>query len=402
MSSTLVVRECGVDNYEWLDIDATDTLPQLIVGDGERLLDESKSAAQVILLADAEKVLLREVSFEDHERKLLRQTLPYTLEDDCVEDVDTLHFSLGEIQGNSVAVAIIKQEDLQVTLASIEKNSFEVNQLVSELSYIPIQENSWSIVVHDDRFLVKASKGKGFTIDSTLLPLTLQLMLDESDVPPESVIVYCLEEQRAELAATFPEMLKDIVEWHEEGYWQLIVTGAREPNVSAINLLQGDFAPSLPWRKWWGMWRVAAVLLMSAAIVQLAVTFTEMKVLENRNLEIRTAIEQRYRSVVPRGAVMDAEKQLRRKVNNLKGSGGEGFVSLLAKITPVLTTIDGLSVQNMNYSEKQSEVRLNIIAAGFNDVETARNNLEKLGLKAELTGSSADGSQTRARLKISG
>ena len=402
MSSILVVKQCGVDNYEWLDTNAAEAMPQLVVGDGERLLEHSKKASQVIFMADAEKVLLREVSFEDHERKLLRQTLPYTLEDDCVEDVDTLHFSLGEMQGNSVSVAIIKKEDLQEILADIEQSSVEVNQLVSELSYIPVEENSWSIVGHDDQLMVKTSKDKGFTIDLALLPLTLQLTLDEASAPPASIVVYCSKQKRAELTDALPDVLKDIVEWRDEDYWQLMISGARNSNVAAINLLQGDFAPSLPWRKWWGLWRVAAILLLSAALIQLAVTYTEMKVLENRNLEIRTAIEQRYRSVVPRGAVMDAEKQLRRKVNNLKGSDGEGFVSLLAKITPVLTTIEGLSVQNMNYSEKQSEIRLNIIAAGFNDVETARNNLEKLGLKAELTGSSADGNQTRARLKISG
>ena len=45
---------------------------------------------------------------------------------------------------------------------------------------------------------------------------------------------------------------------------------------------------------------------------------------------------------------------------------------------------------------------MTILASGFNDVETARANLEKLGLKAELTGSNAEGDKTRARLRVRG
>jgi type II secretion system protein L len=414
VSSTLVVKQYGIDSYEWLQVGAgtlvdastdnsVDSELPLFVGDGERLQQQAEQAGKVILLANARHVNIRQLPFEEHERKLLNQTLPYTLEDDCVDEVEKLHFALGALEGNNAPVAIIKREQLQQALADLEQQGVEVKQLVSELSYIPYSENSWSILVNDDSWLVRSGPYQGFALDAANITLGLQLLLDEAALPPERVTLYCPADQQLDCTNRLPELLKGVVDWQADDYWQVINKGLQQASdKSTINLLQGEFARRLPWLKWWKLWRLVVILLAAAVVVQLATTYTELTVLESQNLQLRTEIERSYRTAIPRGAVMDPERQLRRKVNALKGSGGEGFVLLLEKVAPVIAAIDGMSIQNLNYSEKDSEIRLTLLAAGFDDVETARNNLEKQGLKAELTGSSADGNKTRARLKIRG
>ena len=171
---------------------------------------------------------------------------------------------------------------------------------------------------------------------------------------------------------------------------------------NAINLLQGQFAAKLPWKKWWQSWRTVAVLLIAVVIIQMGVRYTQLVVLDDRNIALRAAIEKQYRQAVPKGALMDPERQLRRKVNALKGSASSNLMSMLVQIGPVLKATDGISLQSLNYNEKQSEFRITILASGFDDVETVRANLENLGLTAELTGSNADGNSTRARLRIRG
>ena len=405
MNSIIVIKPCGIDNYEWLVAQKNSTAaPQLMVGDGERLQAQCDQAANITLLANAENITLKTVVFENHERKLLRQTIPYSLEDDCIDNIEEQHIALGNIAENSVPLAIIKRDILDQSLVDTLPTPLELNQLVSELLYIPLQDKSWSIIVDGDRWLVRSATYEGFALEMDVACFALQLMLDEVEQLPEQVIIHCNEQQQYAINAQLPELLRGIVDWKYQDYWSVIAEGLSQQQLKpdTINLLQGDYAPSLPWKKWWQTWKVAALLLVTAVVFQLVGSYTRLSVLEQNNLELRTEIEQAYRSVVPTGAVMDHEKQLRRKVGAMKGAPDEGFVSILSQIGPVLNAVNGLSLQSLNYNEKQSEVRIIILASNFNDVETARANLEKLGLKAELTGSNIEGDKTRARLRVRG
>ena len=404
MSSTLLVRQCGIDNYEWLQFDegAAAISSDVRVGDSERLGEQAETASRVVLLAPAEQVTLKTVAFDDSERKLLRQTVPYTLEDDCVDDVDELQFALGPIAGNELSLAIIKRDDLQSSLADLEQQDIDVQQLLTELLLLPIEPQGWTLFVEGDRWLVRTSELQGFAMEAVSASFAMQLLLSETEQPPEQITVYCEAEQQAAIENQLPMLLRGRVAWQDGDYWQLMLEGMvnQSAEKQRINLLQGDFARSLPWKKWWRHWRIAAYLLLAAIVVQLLVSYSQIKSLEARNLELRADTERAYRSVVPRGAVMDPERQLRRKLKGLQGASGEGFVSVIAKVSPLLSATDGLVLQSLNYNERQTELRLTILANGFNDVETLRGNIEQAGLRADLTGSNAEGDKTRARLRV--
>ena len=403
MASTLLIRQCGIDNYQWLQLD-NDSAGDIRVGDSERLREQAETANHIVVLAPAEQVTLKTVEFDDSERKLLRQTIPYTLEDDCVDDVDELQFALGPIDGNQLSLAIIKRDDIHSNLSDLEQQDIDVQQLLTELLLLPIADHSWTLFVDHDRWLVRTSNLQGFAMEAVSASFALQLLLAETDSAPQQLNVYCSPEQQAEIENQLPDTLSGLVSWQQADYWQLMSQGLSQQldEKNLINLLQGDFARSLPWKKWWRSWRIAGYLFVAALVIQLVVSYSQLKTLESENLALRADTERAYRSVVPRGAVLDPERQLRRKVNALKGASSDGFVSTLAKITPVLTGKDGVVLQSLNYSEKRTELRLTILAPGFNDVENIRAGIEQAGLQAELTGSNAEGNNTRARLRVRG
>ncbi|MEE8059258.1 MAG: type II secretion system protein GspL [Pseudomonadales bacterium] len=407
MNATILIKPCGVGNYQCLQLGETGH--EHFVGDSERLADAAENTT-LVYIAPAEAITLRTVHFDNHEKKILQKTLPYSLEEDLVDDVEDLHFALGAIANNTVLLTIVNRQLLSQWLEDLEQQGVEIQQLVSELQLLPVANNSWSLLVENDRWLLRSAGSEGFAMEADSASLALQLLLDQADPLPEQLRVYCQQDQQPSILSRLSEMLRGMVEWSDDDYWQVVADGYLQNGQNKqngqqfipINLLQGDYALSLPWRKWWKRWQIAAMLLLSATVLQLGVTFGEMEVLESDNLELRVAIERSYRSVVPKGAVMDPERQLRRKVNALKGSSGEGFVTLFDRIGKVLAKTEGLSLQSLNYTEKQAEIRLTVLANDFDSVETVRANLEELGLIAELTGSSIEGSKTRARLRIKG
>ena len=127
----------------------------------------------------------------------------------------------------------------------------------------------------------------------------------------------------------------------------------------------------------------------------------EHRRLGERHLQLRQQIEALYRSVEPRGNAPEPERQLQRKVQALRGQGGAALMPLLQSVGAAVHGIDGVALQSLSYSDRQQEVRISFSAGSFADVEKLRQAIAAKGLEAQLVGSSADGSRTRAQMRVS-
>lgn len=420
VSIQIIIKPSGQGHYQW---QAAHDLGVQHSGSLAQLAESLEDTATLVLIAPAETCSLKHYAYEAGEAKLLRQTLPFSLEDELLEDVDDLHFSLGELGDQKAPVAIIKSALLKSWLEAFQEQGLEVQQVVPELMLLPWLEDQWTLTIDEKgideadekteecRYVLRCGAYQGFALSAAMLPQALSLLVDEQGLPA-SVVLYCEDSQRDSVKSLLPESIANLVLWQSGSYWSLLLEmlsglstesqANSDEHSSLFSLLQGDFARSLPWLKWWLQWRNAVGLLAILVLLQIGLQLSQNNQLEKKNLALRTAIEKAYRQAIPKGAVIDAEKQLRRKVDSMQGGSSEGFVSLLAKIALVMEKVDGFELQVMNYTVKQNEMRLTVLAKSFKDVETVRSSLQKQGLKAELTGSSSDAGKTRARLRIRG
>jgi type II secretion system protein L len=224
----------------------------------------------------------------------------------------------------------------------------------------------------------------------------LQGVLRESGAP-QAVIVYGSDQ----IADTqlLPEELRDRVQWRRGNLCAaLLLSDTGELN---LNLLQGDFAPRLPLVLWWRQWRAVAAVLAAAFLLQLAAAYAEYRSLSTQNLALRGAVEESYRKAFPQGAVVDAEKQLRRQLDALGGTGlGSGFVALMDRVGGAIAGMPGTTIASINYNDKGDEMRLNITAADFEGVEMLRSRINEAGLEAIMESSSTQGARVSARLRV--
>lgn len=397
MTTTVLVKKQADNYFEW--IVPGQPSDDIANGDVESLAQAFPAGVSVILLAPAELVNLSVQSFDESEKKVFSKTLPYTLEDDLVEDIEGLHFSFGEADNNAVPVALLKHELLQGWLEEFSAVGIEVQQVIPELCLLPWQAGTWTLMIDGDRLVLRSGEFSGFSLERDTALLAMQLLANESEQLPEAVVVYAGEQDRDALQAAAPDMLSSLLEWKEGNYWQVLAD--HFPEHCGFNLLQGDYARSLPWRNWWQQWRMVAGLVAATFALQLLFNYIELNSLQGDNLALRTQIEQSYRQAIPSGKIVEPERQLRRQVNAMKGDSSTGFVALLDKMAPLLAGKE-YELQSLNYNGKQSEVRLTILASSFNEVETLRAKIAEQGLIAEMTGSNAVGDKTRARLRIKG
>ena len=346
--------------------------------------------------APGSDVRLLPLPVSTEEKKHIGKSLPFMLEEQVAADIETLHFAAMPLDKDNFSVAVCaldKMREWQTVLADYPG----INNWVPEPLLLPWREGEWCLVLEDDSAIVRTGHCEGCSIERDILPTLLASALDEMTTP-HTVIVYGRDQ--ASDMALLPADLQGKVQWRAGNLYSALMLG--DTAETALNLLQAAFAPRLPLARWWRQWRAVAAVLAIAFAVHLLATYADYRNLKTENLALRTAVQDSYRKAYPKGAVVDAEKQLRRQLDALRGSAQtSGFVSLIDRVGSVIASSPGTTIATINYSDKSDEMRMNIQAADFEAVEQMREDINKAGLQAVMESSSAQGDRVRARLRVS-
>jgi len=329
------------------------------------------------------------------EKKHLARALPYLFEEQVADDIEALHFAARALDKSRYAVAICSQHAMQrwaETLAQLP----DLPQWVPEALLLPWRAGEWCLVMDGEQVIVRSGEGDGFTVERELLPAVLEAAAEQQ--LPEAIIVYAGD--HAATLELLPPGLRERVQWRQGNLCSALLLSSEAP---ALNLRQGAYAPRLPLQQWWNHWRLAAGVVLGAFALQLAATWADYRSLAAENLALRGALEASYRQAMPQGALVDAERQLQRQLDSLRGGPGAGsFVPLLERAGGVIAQRPSARVLSLNYNQRGGEMRLNIVASDFSAVEQLRAGLADAGLTAEMESSSAQSDGVRARIRVKG
>ncbi len=322
------------------------------------------------------------------ERKHLSKSLPYMMEEQVAEDVEELHFVASALGEEQFLVAFTRQDKMADWVEQLSFND-SLKVFGPEALCLPLEGDECCAVVEGDEVVLRWSDAHGARVDLSLL----STVLDSLAEIPSSLVIYGTD--REQVVSQLTDDQAALVDWRQGGWGALLLLTKSAPQV---NLRQGSFAPPLPLVKWWGVWKVVAIAASVALSLQFVSDVSQFQTLKQQNLELRSAIQDSYRKANPRGAVVDAEKQLDRQIAEFAGE--ESVTAFTPKLVDVVTATMAESgrVTSINYTSGQ--LRLNLTAQDFASVEQIRQALERAGLKATLETSSARGDEVRARLRI--
>jgi len=351
---------------------------------------------RVVFAAPGADVRLTDLPVAREERRHLDNSLPFMLEESLTDELEDLHFARLPIAADRFAVAVTAHECMSVWRKALG-DCWDKVPWVPEPLLLPWNEDTWTLVFDGDDVVLRSGAAAGARIERGLLePLVDGLLAAET---PKQIVLYGQDEEQD--LATLPEVVRPLCSWRRGGLSAaLLVADSDQP---LLDLRQGSYAPQLPYVRWWRQGRSLAALLLIALLIHLLSGWTDLMQLERDNLALRTEIQAVYREVNPRGQVPDAERQLRRQVATLRGGdGGASFTGLLAPLGQAVAAVDGVILASLNYSQRNGELRLNLLAPDFAAVETLRQQLVDGGLRASLESSSRSGDRVRARLRIGG
>lgn len=350
----------GTGHGDWQD------LAEALTAMGERKID-------VILLPDWYSV--HQVSFIDAERRMLAKTVPFSLEDELADDIDACHFALAEPFEGNVEVAVVKRENVAGILGKAAEHGLSVNSMktcraISGNLWLQLSESTAALIGKDHSVVVEQRQ--------------VTAIKNAADAAQNPVI------------ALHP----GIHLWPE---WTNFSNDALLAHVvGGIDVLQGEFRKGIAWSGVWRMWRapaLAASILMAALVGQ---AWWQVELLEARNLDVRQAIENTYREAFPSGRVVNPRRQMEAKLADIQGIGQSGGSNMLALLSTLGAEpqASSLQVSAMNYEARAAELRIDIVAENFQQVEKLRSALRARGISAELQNSSASGNKVRAKLAL--
>jgi general secretion pathway protein L len=194
------------------------------------------------VLIHSEQLVLTEVRVTARSQRQATAALPYVLEEQLADAPEKLHFASRacDTKGH-YQVAIIDQQLLTSLVTQITEQGIRLTGLYADSQALPATE-SITLLIGDDRVLVRQSDGLGFAATLPVASVLLRKSRAQNDAiqSAEQISCYCIDSSR-EPASPFLQAL-DIDPGQCRAVAQPLELLARglDPE-QAINLLQGKF-----------------------------------------------------------------------------------------------------------------------------------------------------------------
>lgn len=359
MRETVLMRAESVagDHWHWLRL-GEDGRPRGGVRAGT--LAEAATEAtglRVVVLVAGEECLLTIARVPGRNRQKLLRAVPYALEEQLSDEVENLHFALGDVlPDGGWPVAVVSRRHMDELTAAFAASALEVQQLIPEQLAIPRAEDEISALVIDGMTLVRSGSHTGYAVDTdnfgTLLalqqdveqPLRLHLFVRAGVSPPET------DDYSGET----------VVDAWEGDPLGLLAAGLQE---RSINLLQGDYSRTGNWALLWKPLRATAALLLAGVLVNFVVTGIGYVRLDKESERLHAEIEQIFRKASPETKrVVNPRAQMQQQLENLLHTAGadNSFLVLLGRSGSVLHDVQGVEIGSISFRAGRLDVDLKI------------------------------------------
>ncbi|MGI9264637.1 MAG: type II secretion system protein GspL [Gammaproteobacteria bacterium] len=343
MAENLLIRfQSDAESVEWMMTGDTGApVGQVNTGSVDSLA-EIRCQGKIVVLVPATDVLLTSVNIPIRNAARLKQALPFAMEEQLADNLSELHFAMGVRSGNSeVPVAVIRRNLLEEYLEKLNAVGIEPQVILGEQATIPGSPTATTLLIDDQKCYFRYPNESPFAMEGDGIEDFLTLG-DPGARDPEGgahLTVY-LEPDRQEGLADGLERLRDDlasldIRLMPDGPLPLLIPGAFDRK--AINLLQGEYAPSTGMEKTWKPWRAAAILIAVLFVLSIARQASTLYQLNAQNKQLDTTIESIFRDAIPDvQRIVNPRAQMESRLAAARAATG-------AVDAPFLTAVDVIS-----------------------------------------------------------
>ena len=370
---------------------------------------------RLIALLPGENVLYCTARLPGKQSRYIRQALPFAVEEQLAQNIESVHLALGEKRGDDYAVAAIDEPLMADAAARLGSWSAELQAIHADAALLPVNDYRWSLCVEDDRCMVAGSEGEWYCLNTANLQLFFDMLPGTPELAvPARVRVFAtassMDSQRLHLASLEQLANYDVtIEQLEMAPLQLLAHAHHHRLSNPINLAQDDFAPVSrqggPWRRW----RPVAIVAAIWFLLQVGLELGQGIYYEREAQAWQQQAVTLYQSIFP-GETRVSWRNLK---NSLKGklrvASQQGpnldFLTLMKQAGYQYSTLPNrgqLQFNSVNYSRDRGELVLEVRADTFDKLNQLKSGLASAGLEARIGSVVNDSNSARGRITVSG
>lgn len=338
------------------------------------------------VLIPGTECLLTSTHVPSRQRQKIIQAVPYALEEFLAEEIEKLHFALGQSPPHSglISVAVMERDLLEGYLQRLNSLKIVPRVVMPDILAIPKPPDGWGIGWTEHKLLVRTGKESGFAIEATHLEQFWKKALQEEGLPSNILISRDHSSFPLHSLELEPSSWKENL--YEQGELAWLVQGILSHDHS-LNLLQGPYQPVpktahllRPLRLTW----ILLILWGGLFLSQQGVYYQRLK---QQHQALEASIEKIYRETFPEARkVVNPRVQMEQHLKTLRNQPNlshrvEDFLVSLIQIAPFLKT-EGLELEHLDYRQDSFELQLEV--SSWQVLETLKNRLIKLGFTVKV------------------
>jgi general secretion pathway protein L len=363
---------------------------------------------RVCALAPASDVLLTEAEVPAKSGTRFQQIVPFALEEQVAQDIESLLFAVGRRVGEStrIPVAVVSRALLDEWLGQLRGAGLEPECLYADSSLVPENPGQAVLVLSDDSVLLRAAGAQPVTLPLAALSEALDLLrpaaVPVTEFGGNGLVVYAgeaewqqygaaIEAERAHFEALSVQLLPD---------GPLGLFAQSLPRTSAINLLQGTYAPVSPLAGGLKAWRIAAALLLGLLVLHGIGGATQLLMLKRTERRLDQSISETFEQAMPgEHNTSNARHRMEGRLAALQGStDNSGLLAMLSAVAQARNGAEGTAVQALSY--RAGLLELQVTAPGADALDHISQQLRSRGWQADLTSGTSGSGAYQGRIQM--
>ena len=410
------------DVFDWVLLDASGHFGGEGQGDSRENLEArleaiGVEAAEVIGIIPTVDVTPCAARIPGRQKRMIRQALPFAVEEQLAQDIDSVHLALGTQKRNEWQVAAIDRGRMDAYAAWFDTFGYPVRAIHADAMLLPAGQHQWTILVEGSQALIQEHDSGWYEVPVEGLSVFLDSLIEANgtEAPPSARVLVtpqAAEQHRMALASLeqHPDALIH-VETLEQLPLHLMVESLVAGHAEAINLCQGDYAPESSGHSPLRRWRPVAIVAAIGIVAQLGFMLAEGIYYRNQAQRFDEQAVAIYREYFPDESGTHAGNLRRVAEGKIRaardgGSGGD-FLAMLRATGQQYQDLDdpeSLRFDTIQFSRSRGELRIELRGESFAQLDAMRNGLSGSGFSARIGSvvNSDDGTEARLTVRQGG